>query len=326
MNSPDIALIERIRTLLDCYELEFDQHVQSLWSGYGQIVKLVNPTSKQRYIVKWVAPDGAEEHPRGWDGAVGHDRKVTSYQMESHFYQYYSPHTDSYCQVAKLHAHDVCGSTRLIIMDDLDAAGFSIRLAEANWSQLKITLRWLAYFHGCFMNTDADGLWPVGTYWHLATRRDEWQSMTDSPFKKYAADIDSALNNAKFQTLVHGDSKLANFCYHTNSKDVAAVDFQYVGRGCGVKDLAYLVGSALHEDDLAVYGDRILNEYIHQLKLAVKHYNINLDIDELEQEVRFLYPIAWADFYRFLLGWNPKSWKICGFMRHMSKVGLSRVI
>ena len=75
-----------------------------------------------------------------------------------------------------------------------------------------------------------------------------------------------------------------------------------------------------------MYGDRILNEYIHQLKLAVKHYNVNLDIDELEQEVRFLYPIAWADFYRFLIGWNPQSWKICGFMEHMSKVGLSRVV
>jgi len=134
------------------------------------------------------------------------------------------------------------------------------------------------------------------------------------------------LSDTKFPTLVHGDSKLANFCYHTNSKDVAAVDFQYVGRGCGVKDLAYLVGSAVREDDLAVYGDRILNEYIHQLKLAVKHYNVNLDIDELEQEVRFLYPIAWADFYRFLIGWNPQSWKICGFMEHMSKVGLSRVV
>ena len=326
MNLPEIRLIERVRTLLGCPELEFDQHVQSLWSGYGQIIRVINSSSKQRYIVKRVAPDGASEHPRGWNGVVGHNRKVMSYQVESYFYQHYSSYTDSYCQVAKLHGHDECDSNRLIIMDDLDAGGFSNRLTEASWPQLKITIRWLAYFHGCFMNTDADGLWPVGTYWHLATRQDEWQSMPDSPYKKHAADIDSKLNSGKFQTLVHGDSKLANFCYHINQKDVAAVDFQYVGKGCGVKDLAYLAGSALHSEDLAVYGEAILNEYIYQLKLALKHYNRNIDIEALEKEIRFLYPLAWADFYRFLLGWNPQSSKICGYMEHMSKIGLSRLV
>jgi len=45
---------------------------------------------------------------------------------------------------------------------------------------------------------------------------------------------------------VHGDAKLANFCFSRDGKKVAAVDFQYVDGGCGMKDLSrIIVGSSI---------------------------------------------------------------------------------
>ena len=46
---------------------------------------------------------------------------------------------------------------------------------------------------------------------------------------------------------MHGDAKLANFLFTSDHSQVAGVDFQYVGGGCGMKDVAYLL-SCLDED------------------------------------------------------------------------------
>jgi thiamine kinase-like enzyme len=147
--------------------------------------------------------------------------------------------------------------------------------------------------------------------------------MKDSAFKQHAKQLDVALSSAQFTTLVHGDAKFANLCFHHNGQNLAAVDFQYVGHGSGVKDLAYLAGSCLTDELLYEYEQRIVDEYLRQINLAVTHYGVDINIDAFEQETRYLYPIAWADFYRFLLGWNPQSWKIGQFMDDKSHQGLA---
>ena len=81
----------------------------------------------------------------------------------------------------------------------------------------------------------------MGTYWHLDTRPEEFEKIEHKQLKSKAHRIDEILKECEFQTIVHGDAKLANFCFSEHGEGVAAVDFQYVGRGCGMKDVTYFL-------------------------------------------------------------------------------------
>ena len=48
-----------------------------------------------------------------------------------------------------------------------------------------------------------------------------------------------------------------------------------------------------------------LDGYFQEVRAAVRSRAANIDVDELEREWRALFPVAWVDFYRFLLGWAP---------------------
>jgi len=129
--------------------------------------------------------------------------------------------------------------------------------------------------------------------------------MNDCLLKKNADMIDKQLNEAKNQTIVHGDAKLANFCF-SNDGSVAAVDFQYVGGGCGMKDVAYFLSSCLSSDECFMHESELLDHYFEQLKQTVEPSSF----EALEIEWRTLYAFAWADFVRFLSGWNPEHYKV----------------
>jgi len=210
-----------------------------------------------------------------------------------------------------------------MVLEDLDQPSFGgesfpVRKSSVSEEELLACLSWLASFHATFMNIDAsdvdDDLWPVGTYWHLATRWDEWDVMESGKLKDAASKIDQRLNGCRFQTLVHGDAKLANFCFPASPGYVAAVDFQYVGRGCGMKDVAYLISSCLSDAQCKRQQESLLNSYFDFLEAALKaRAELEIDFQGLESEWRELYRFAWADFYRFLAGWSPGHWKMHGY-------------
>ncbi len=85
---------------------------------------------------------------------------------------------------------------------------------------------------------------------------------------------------------------------------------KYVGKGCGIKDVAYLLGSCWDNEQLFIHEEAALNHYFSKLEEALKEEKQNLDFKGLEIEWRKLFPIAWADFTRFLLGWSPGHHKI----------------
>ena len=292
--------------------------IQSLWSGYGQIVRCqLHGAPMSSVVVKHVHWPDENQHPRGWNTNRSHERKVRSYQIETAFYANWADRCTNGSRIPSCYALETHGDEVFMVMEDLDAAGFPERRSAVSDSEMRSCLSWLAHFHATFMNQTPTDLWPIGTYWHLATRPDELATMADSPLKHAAAAIDRRLNEAHYQTLVHGDAKLANFCFATSGHAVAAIDFQYVGGGCGMKDVAYFLGSCLNEDECEAREEELLAFYFQRLNEALQWDHASMQ--SLEAEWRELYPLAWTDFFRFLEGWSPGHWKINSYSQRLAK-------
>ncbi|MEM6343381.1 MAG: phosphotransferase [Bacteroidota bacterium] len=291
------------------YEKEM---IQSLWSGYGKILRIsLENAAVNSVVVKHVQLPSHTQHPRGWNTDIGHQRKLKSYQVETKWYQSYS--RESSARLPRCFAVETQGEEVLMILEDLDDAGFPLRKRSLKWEEISSCLAWLAQFHASYLGQAPQGLWAVGTYWHLETRPQELEVLADQRLQEAAAAIDAKLNHCEHQSFVHGDAKLANFCFG-NEGQVAGVDFQYVGGGCGMKDVAYFIGSCLNERECERLEEPILDTYFGHLQKALGEPHA-----ALEKEWRALYRVAWADFHRFLKGWSPGHWKINTYSERVCK-------
>lgn len=326
LNDPHITLIEVL---------------QPLWSGYGEIARYYSPLLNTTVIAKSVKPPKQITHPRGWHSSTSHERKLTSYKVEAHFYQKFATQCTNTCYVPQIveFSGDTDSAEQILVIQDLQELGFHSATKSLSIAEIKLVISWLAHFHAQFLGNTAEGLWATGTYWYLQTRLEEFTNMQPSLLKQAASFFDEKLNQAKYQTIVHGDAKLANFCFGAINNDstafeknspqdsiklqsVAAVDFQYVGRGVGVKDLAYFLGSCLEEHDLFKYHDELLSHYFTTLVSNCRQYHPTIDSFKLETEWRELYPFANADFYRFLQGWSPGHQKINKYLLNQTDTAL----
>jgi hypothetical protein len=294
--------------------------IQSLWSGYGSIKKYeLLGCDYPTVIVKHVKPDQGV-HPRGWNTDLSHQRKLKSYQVELHWYESRNQCSNAlyaripFCLAAKNEDNEV-----LMVLEDLDASGFDRRKSFVNEKEWQACVRWLAAFHAENLNASISGLWETGTYWHLETRPDELERMDDPSLKKAASSIDRKLKDSEFLTLVHGDAKLANFCFNADGSKVAAVDFQYVGGGCGMKDLAYFVGSCFRDEEAEEMEEAVLDYYFIQISLHLAKGRSVILGEELEKDWRPLYRVAWADFHRFMKGWSPGHWKLSDYSERVTR-------
>ena len=277
-------------------------------------------------VVKHVRPPVRSSQPRGWNTDQSHRRKLRSYIVEANWYREWSDRLGAKCRIAKCFLVESNTNEHLFVLEDLDAAGFSQRYDQVDFDRIRQGLMWLAEFHGSLMMEPADDLWPTGTYWHLATRPDELAEMRDDePLKLYAKSIDQSLSTCKYPSIVHGDAKVANFCFSASRDSVAAVDFQYVGGGCGMKDVAYFLGSCLGEVECDSHAEVLLDSYFETLRTTIDASNKDIDAAAVESEWRSLYPFAWADFNRFLLGWYPQHQKLHGYSRRMTEEALSKL-
>lgn len=311
---------ETIRLATNAETIFHIEDIQSLWSGYGKIMRYGLKGAKQKsVVVKHVKLPDQAHHPRGWNTDLSHQRKVKSYQVESAWYRDWAVKCDDTCQIPKCLALEYDDDEFLMVLEDLDASGYPVRKDSLSMQQMQICLSWLAHFHAVFMGEQPTGLWSIGTYWHLDTRPDEFAVLKDTRLKAAATQIDKQLNDARYKTFVHGDAKLANFCFSTDVQKVSAVDFQYVGGGCGMKDVAYFIGSCLYEDDCERYEKPLLDFYFNELRISLTLRNSSIDLDEIEHEWRKLYPVAWTDFHRFIKGWSPGHWKINSYSERLAQ-------
>ena len=166
-----------------------------------------------------------------------------------------------------------------------------------------------------------------GTFWHLDTRPEEWEAIPEdggflSGLKQEAHGIAAELKAeaSTFPTLNHGDAKAANFAWSNPSPSsspskekrkepsisAAAYDFQYVGRGVGARDVAYLLSSAGSSSDEKQL-EASLDFYFECLQGDL------LSLGKAEQAKKYTrdtltyhFRLSTADFVRFMAGWG--SW------------------
>lgn len=280
-----------------------EEMIQQLWSGYGKILRIgLQDAPVRSVVVKHVQLPTYKNHPRGWNTDIGHQRKLKSYQVETHWYKNHSQ--KSAARLPQCLAIESQNDEVLMVLEDLDEAGYPFRNRGLDWEEIASCLEWLAQFHASYLGQEPEGLWEVGTYWHLDTRPQELEVLSDQRLKEAAPFIDEKLNSCQYKSFVHGDAKLANFCFGKRG-EVAGVDFQYVGGGCGMKDLAYFIGSCLSDRECERLEAKILDTYFEHFQSQLPEKN-----EALEKEWRSLYRVAWADFHRFLKGWSPGHWKI----------------
>ncbi|KAG1668903.1 hypothetical protein FOA52_016072 [Chlamydomonas sp. UWO 241] len=174
---------------------------------------------------------------------------------------------------------------------------YPVAAGDMSAGELKVALSWLAQLHAAFWEVPSEelkGLWPQGSYWYLDTRQDELRAMPGEwgELKAQASRIDSLLKgmqpNGSFDgahmTMVHGDFKPANILFSRDKRSphpptnilfsrdkrrCAAYDFQYVGRGFGARDIAYLFCSAASDSLLSSSYDSLLDHYHAELVAAL---------------------------------------------------------
>ncbi|OAN11187.1 choline kinase [Photobacterium jeanii] len=332
MSIPD-SVLNSIARRCGVSSIQSTDTIQTLWGGYGTLFRAHLCQEQQKHadpesvIAKYIALPQPKYHPRGWNTSLSHQRKLDSYQVEVNWYQNYANQCHSQCYVPKCLHVEHFDNEILVVLEDLATAGFPRVLKEAEQAEINACLQWLAYFHAQHLAVEPQGLWACGTYWHLETRPDELKALSDVELKQSAGLIDRTLQHCRFQTLVHGDAKLANFCFSEAQDPVqaAAVDFQYVGRGCGMKDVILLLSSVLDFDSAEQVVPDFLDYYFQALEKALAECQPMLSVEErqaVEQEWRPIYCVAWADFQRFVKGWSPEHWKINPYTERLTRQAL----
>ena len=146
-------------------ELLKAEEIQSLWSGYGKILRYyLIGSAFESVVVKHVRLPEQTKHPRGWNTNLSHQRKLKSYQVETVWYSKWSKLCDGSCRVPDCLALEKQGDEVLMVLEDLDANGFEERKTEVSWTEIEACLKWLTNFHATFMNQRPRG---AVEYWNL---------------------------------------------------------------------------------------------------------------------------------------------------------------
>ncbi|CAE7942407.1 echs1 [Symbiodinium necroappetens] len=274
--------------------------LQGLWSGLGNVYEIECELNGH--------PAGAIVKLIDWRDASGPwlRRELKTYEVEALFYQTYAQ---------RLRALGAC-CPELLLLDRSDRAltlaisrlrGEAVRkLSPAATDQ---ALQWLARLHAEFWGVRAEaavaaGLHDVGCFWSLDNCRDQLSNLPQDGFGQrllLAADAVDERLKLEPQSICHGDCKDHNMCLHDGI--IGMFDFQWTGKACVGKDIAYCLicasGQLTSADEasyLATYH-RALSE---QLSMRQE------PAPTLEQ-VAACYRLALLDLARWMAG-CPYGW------------------
>lgn len=293
-------------------ELKLTDLSISLWSGCGQIQS--GFYDLQPVIVKLSEIPENINHQVINQSDFAKQRKDTSYLNEINFYN------DPKCQAAFANVRPRCyfakriNALNVLILEDFKLKSFQ-NIDNYKLEHIYAVIEWLAQFHANGLNFNKPDIFSIGGYWHLETRPDEYKKMGSNELKRQARYLADSLYKAEYQTLIHGDSKLANYAFDKDY-NVLGYDFQYVGSGIGLQDVMLFMTSVFDGDACEKYEISILNLYFQSLSKALSNTMSIKEYELLEHEWRTLWPIVWSDFYRFLSGWKPEHKKITHFMQN----------
>jgi hypothetical protein len=309
----------------------------SLWAGYGQIVSIkALDSSKQerRFIVKeFSCPPGMNAAHRGEED---HSRKVHSYSVESSFYQNVSKRMiDAGVLVPELqHVYrDEEGSNIVMVLSDLSLHGeYNVRKGnQLDLKEGKALLSWLARFHAVnWEKSGADvhlnGLWDEGSFWQLGTRQAEledieieWIEMGLT--REVAVQVHEAIKNSKSRTIIHGDAKASNFFFFKEDSRIAGFDFQYVGFGDPMRDVAYLLCCSIKQNLVDKHQDDLLWHYHSELSACLM--DAGHDAYDMEQ-MKESFELCVVDLARFMSG--SRWWGNLDYIQNKTMAYLKRQV
>lgn len=247
--------------------------IATLWGGMGSIVRIRCETKNSSTTTTMIAKKIRCSNPRSF----GDKRKAASYKVEASFYG-----SDACRQLSEqhiccrgLHTDDNGKGSITILMEPLPNPSLYSMEGEVAKAAVRSVAKLHAYFWGQKSQTAVEeiGLAEQGTYWYLDTRPDEYDAMDgrrglSAKLKKAAVGIDRALKEHQYQTICHGDLKACNMSMSKDPSYVTFVDFQYLGRACPAKDLAYLFvcGMDIDYDFEEQQEEELLSLYIEELE------------------------------------------------------------
>ncbi|KAL4811052.1 hypothetical protein BDV18DRAFT_128498 [Aspergillus unguis] len=173
-------------------------------------------------------------------------------------------------------------------------------------------------------NGHGDRVWLNGGYTYLATRRTEYASLeddTDSEWSEaFCAPVQgSPMSIAEMAALaltprgrpvesyIHGDVKSENLFTTADGKKVAFFDFQYVGLGLGVCDLAKLFTCSVPLEMLVDDVPEELDMGDGERELLERYWSTLLETREKEyewEEFKRHWETALVDWCRFQASWG----------------------
>ena len=86
-----------------------------------------------------------------------------------------------------------------------------------------------------------------------------------------------------------------------------------------MSDVAYFIGSCLMDKEAERNEAELLVTYFGALRPKLANLDrTDIDIDEVIAEWTLRFPVAWADFNRFLVGWSPGHPKLTPYSECMT--------